>query len=152
MSHHHARQHEVSPRIVRAVAAATVAAALTAAAGTAWAEPDQPGVAAHLQHPHEDGFQPLDMAPPEAGDHRVVRLVLGLAAKFRGRMTYELVEVNGEPAVASWLDGRFFGVAAFAAIAARKMLQSGALMRWINRGIGALFVYLGIRVALMDAR
>ncbi|MBN9003106.1 MAG: LysE family transporter, partial [Rhizobiales bacterium] len=44
------------------------------------------------------------------------------------------------------------GVAAFAAIAARKMRQSGALMRWINRGIGALFVYLGIRVALMDAR
>jgi len=44
------------------------------------------------------------------------------------------------------------GVAAFAAIAARKMRQSDALMRWINRGIGALFVYLGIRVALMDAR
>ncbi|MGB3446509.1 MAG: LysE family translocator [Xanthobacteraceae bacterium] len=44
------------------------------------------------------------------------------------------------------------GVAAFAAIAARKVRQSGSLMRWINRGIGALFVYLGIRVALMDAR
>jgi len=25
-------------------------------------------------------------------------------------------------------------------------------MHWINRGIGALFIYLGIRVALLDAR
>jgi RNA polymerase sigma-70 factor (ECF subfamily) len=48
------------------------------------------------------------------GADRVARLVLGVAAKFRGRMTYGLVEVNGEPAVASWLDGRFFGVASFA--------------------------------------
>ncbi|MCO5131942.1 MAG: LysE family translocator [Xanthobacteraceae bacterium] len=44
------------------------------------------------------------------------------------------------------------GVAAFAATAARRMQRSGNLMRWINRGIGALFVYLGIRVALMDGR
>lgn len=44
------------------------------------------------------------------------------------------------------------GVAAFAATAARRMRRSGSLMRWINRGIGALFVYLGVRVALMDAR
>ena len=44
------------------------------------------------------------------------------------------------------------GVAAFAAKAAARMRRSGVLMRWLNRGIGALFVYLGIRVALMDAR
>ena len=44
------------------------------------------------------------------------------------------------------------GVAAFAAKAASRMRRSGGLMRWLNRGIGALFVYLGIRVALMDAR
>jgi threonine/homoserine/homoserine lactone efflux protein len=44
------------------------------------------------------------------------------------------------------------GVAAFAAKAAARMRRSGGLMRWLNRGIGALFVYLGIRVALMDAR
>ena len=39
-------------------------------------EPDQPGVAAHLQHPEEDALQPLDMPSPEAGDHRVVRRML----------------------------------------------------------------------------
>jgi len=44
------------------------------------------------------------------------------------------------------------GVAAFAATAARRMRRSGRLMQWINRGIGALFVGLGIRVALMDTR
>lgn len=44
------------------------------------------------------------------------------------------------------------GVAAFAATAATRMRRSGGLMNWLNRGIGALFVYLGIRVALMDAR
>lgn len=44
------------------------------------------------------------------------------------------------------------GVAAFAAKAAARMRRSGGLMRWLNRGIGALFVTLGIRVALMDAR
>ena len=44
------------------------------------------------------------------------------------------------------------GVAAFAAKAAARMRRSSGLMRWLNRGIGALFVYLGIRVALMDAR
>jgi len=44
------------------------------------------------------------------------------------------------------------GVAAFAATAARRMRQSSRVMHWINRGIGALFVYLGIRVALLDAR
>ena len=44
------------------------------------------------------------------------------------------------------------GVAAFAAKAAARMRRSGGLMCWLNRGLGALFVYLGIRVALMDAR
>ncbi len=44
------------------------------------------------------------------------------------------------------------GVAAFAATAARRMRRSGNLMRWLNCGIGALFVTLGIRVALLDAR
>ena len=44
------------------------------------------------------------------------------------------------------------GVAAFAARVATRMRQSGAMIRWINRGIGAMFVYLGIRVALLDAR
>ena len=48
------------------------------------------------------------------GADRVARLVLGLAAKFRGRMTYALHEVNGELAMVSWLDGRFQGVLAFA--------------------------------------
>ena len=40
------------------------------------AEPDQPGIAAHLQHPHEQAFQPLGMAAPEAGNHRMVRHML----------------------------------------------------------------------------
>jgi len=43
-------------------------------------------------------------------------------------------------------------IAAFAAKAAQRMRQSSAVMHWINRGIGALFVYLGVRVALFDAR
>lgn len=43
-------------------------------------------------------------------------------------------------------------MAAFAAKAAQRMRQSSAVMHWINRGIGALFVYLGVRVALLDAR
>jgi threonine/homoserine/homoserine lactone efflux protein len=44
------------------------------------------------------------------------------------------------------------GVAVFAASAARRVRQSGRAVVWINRAIGGVFVYLGIRVALLDAR
>jgi threonine/homoserine/homoserine lactone efflux protein len=44
------------------------------------------------------------------------------------------------------------GVALFAASAARKVRQSGRAVVWINRAMGGVFVYLGIRVALLDAR
>ncbi len=44
------------------------------------------------------------------------------------------------------------GVAAVAAKTTQRLRRSGGVMRWINRGIGALFVYLGVRVALMEAR
>ncbi|MCA6115751.1 LysE family translocator [Bradyrhizobium sp. WSM 1738] len=44
------------------------------------------------------------------------------------------------------------GVAAFAAGAARRIRQSANVMAWINRMLGGLFVYLGIRVAMLEAR
>jgi len=39
-------------------------------------------------------------------------------------------------------------LAAFAARAAARLRRSGAMLQWINRGLGALFVALGLRVAL----
>ena len=44
------------------------------------------------------------------------------------------------------------GVAAFAARAAGRVRQSGQALRWINRALGGLFVYLGVRVAMLQAR
>jgi threonine/homoserine/homoserine lactone efflux protein len=43
-------------------------------------------------------------------------------------------------------------LAAFAARAARRIRQSVNVMTWINRTLGGLFVYLGIRVAMLEAR
>src|SRR3954449_7911966 len=45
-----------------------------------------------------------------------------------------------------------FGVAAFAARAAGRIRQSAGAMAWVNRALGGLFVYLGIRVAMLEAR
>src|SRR3954468_8364380 len=45
-----------------------------------------------------------------------------------------------------------FGVAAFAARAAGRIRQSAGAMAWVNRLLGGLFVYLGVRVAMMDTR
>ncbi|UYO45319.1 LysE family translocator [Rhodopseudomonas palustris] len=42
-------------------------------------------------------------------------------------------------------------LAAFAARAADRLRRSGLVLQWINRGLGALFVALGIRVALARA-
>jgi threonine/homoserine/homoserine lactone efflux protein len=44
------------------------------------------------------------------------------------------------------------GVAAFAARAADRIRQSGRALQWINRTLGAPFVYLGVRVALLQTR
>ena len=44
------------------------------------------------------------------------------------------------------------GVAAFAASAAGRFRQSGRALLWINRVLGGLFVYLGIRIATLQAR
>jgi threonine/homoserine/homoserine lactone efflux protein len=44
------------------------------------------------------------------------------------------------------------GVAAFAASAAGRIRQSGRALLWINRVLGGLFVYLGIRIATLQAR
>jgi threonine/homoserine/homoserine lactone efflux protein len=44
------------------------------------------------------------------------------------------------------------GVAAFAARAAGRIRQSGRAMAWVNRGLGGLFVFLGARIALLQAR
>ena len=44
------------------------------------------------------------------------------------------------------------GIAAFAARAASRIRQSSNVMAWVNRVLGGLFVYLGIRVAMLEAR
>ena len=44
------------------------------------------------------------------------------------------------------------GVAAFAASAADRIRQSGRALAWINRSLGGLFVYLGVRIALLETR
>jgi len=44
------------------------------------------------------------------------------------------------------------GIAAFAAKAASRIRRSEGVMAWINRALGGLFVYLGFRVALLEAR
>jgi threonine/homoserine/homoserine lactone efflux protein len=44
------------------------------------------------------------------------------------------------------------GVAAFAASAAGRIRQSGRALAWINRSLGGLFVYLGVRIALLETR
>jgi threonine/homoserine/homoserine lactone efflux protein len=44
------------------------------------------------------------------------------------------------------------GVAAFAATAAGRITRSGGALAWINRALGGLFVYLGMRVAMLQAR
>ena len=45
-----------------------------------------------------------------------------------------------------------FSIAALAAGAALRLRRSGGAMAWINRALGGLFVYLGIRIALVQAR
>jgi threonine/homoserine/homoserine lactone efflux protein len=45
-----------------------------------------------------------------------------------------------------------FSVAAFAARAAGRIRQSQGAIAWINRVLGSLFVYLGVRVAMLPAR
>ncbi len=42
------------------------------------------------------------------------------------------------------------GVAAIAARTTGRIAQSGAVALWINRVLGGLFVYLGIRIALFQ--
>jgi threonine/homoserine/homoserine lactone efflux protein len=44
------------------------------------------------------------------------------------------------------------GVAAFAAKAAGRIKQSEGMIVWINRVLGGLFIYLGFRVAMLEAR
>ena len=44
------------------------------------------------------------------------------------------------------------GVAAFAARAAGRIRQSARSLLWIDRGLGGLFVYLGARIATLQAR
>jgi threonine/homoserine/homoserine lactone efflux protein len=44
------------------------------------------------------------------------------------------------------------GVAVVAAKTAHRVRKSGQAVAWINRTLGALFVYLGVRVAMIEAR
>ena len=45
-----------------------------------------------------------------------------------------------------------FTIAALAARAAFRIRQSGRALVWINRALGGLFVYLGVRIAALQAR
>jgi threonine/homoserine/homoserine lactone efflux protein len=45
-----------------------------------------------------------------------------------------------------------FGLAAFAARAAGRIRHSGRAILWINRALGGLFVYLGVRIAALQAK
>ena len=65
--------------------------------------------------------------------HALAFLMLGLIFIFNGTL---------------WC----LGVAAFAAKAAGRIRQSRGAMVWINRVLGGLFVYLGIRVAMLETR
>jgi threonine/homoserine/homoserine lactone efflux protein len=44
------------------------------------------------------------------------------------------------------------GVAVFTAAAASRVRKSGRTFAWINRGLGGLFVYLGVRIATAQMR
>ena len=44
------------------------------------------------------------------------------------------------------------GIAAFAAKAASSIRRSEGVMVWVNRVLGGMFVYLGFRMATMEAR
>jgi threonine/homoserine/homoserine lactone efflux protein len=44
------------------------------------------------------------------------------------------------------------GVAAFASKAASRIRRSQGVMLWVNRVLGGMFVYLGFRVAMLEAR
>ena len=78
-----------------------------------------------------------------------------------GRVTLTLVTAIVVPVLAFLALGMIFistgtlwclGIAAFAARAARRIRQSANVMAWISRVLGGLFVYLGIRVAMLEAR
>ena len=43
-------------------------------------------------------------------------------------------------------------VAAFAARAAHRLRQSEGVIAWINRALGGLFIFLGVRVAMLETR
>jgi threonine/homoserine/homoserine lactone efflux protein len=45
-----------------------------------------------------------------------------------------------------------FGIAALAARAAVRLRRSGGALVWINRVLGGMFVYLGVRIAALQAR
>jgi len=44
------------------------------------------------------------------------------------------------------------GIAALSARTAGRVRQSGQAILWINRGLGGMFVYLGARIAMLQAR
>jgi threonine/homoserine/homoserine lactone efflux protein len=43
-------------------------------------------------------------------------------------------------------------IAAFAAQAAGRIRRSGRALRWLNRALGAMFIALGVRVAMLQSR
>ena len=45
-----------------------------------------------------------------------------------------------------------FSIAALAARAASRLRKSGGALVWINRALGGVFVYLGVRIAALQAR
>jgi len=77
-------------------------------------------------------FVPQFIAP-DAPHKAVAFLVLGAIFNLNGML---------------WCNG----LAVFTALASRRLRLGGALSRWLNRGIGALFLSFGVKLALSDAR
>lgn len=75
-------------------------------------------------------FVPQFIAP-EAPHKALAFLLLGAIFNFNGMLWCHCLAV-------------------FTALASRRLNVGGALARWLNRGIGALFVSFGIKLALSD--
>jgi len=77
-------------------------------------------------------FVPQFIAP-EAPHKALAFLVLGAIFNLNGML---------------WCNG----LAVFTALASRRLKFGGAPARWLNRGIGALFLSFGVKLALSDTR
>ena len=72
------------------------------------------------------------------GPDRITRFLLGYQRKAEGRLTHRVVTLNGEPAIAGYVDGQLFATTAFATdgeriVAAWRVLNPEKLRRLVGR-------------------